>query len=57
VVKKENASTKSVQEFQDSVAADLEVGSGILLNLIDVIATGPRPGSSVELKPECNVRL
>jgi hypothetical protein len=48
-VKKETASTKSVQEFRDAVAANLVAGSAVLLNLIDVLTTGPRPGSPVEL--------
>jgi hypothetical protein len=48
-VKKKTASTKSVQEFRDAVAASLGAGSAVLLNLIDVLATGPRPGSPVEL--------
>ena len=48
-MKKETASTKSVQEFRDAVAANLGAGSGVLLNLIDALATGPRPDSPVEL--------
>jgi hypothetical protein len=48
-VKKETASTKSVQEFRDAVAASLGAGGVVLLNLIDLLATGPRPGSPVEL--------
>ena len=48
-MKKEDASTKSVQEFRDAVAASLGAGSGVLLNLIDVLATGPRPNSAVEV--------
>ena len=48
-MKKENASTKSVQEFRDAVAASLGAGSAVLLNLIDVLTTGPCPGSPVEL--------
>jgi hypothetical protein len=48
-VKKENASTKSVQEFRDAVAASLQVGSGVLLNTIDALMAGSRPGSPVEL--------
>lgn len=48
-MKKEDASTESVQEFRDAVAANLGAGSAVLLNLIDVLATGPRPGSVVEL--------
>lgn len=48
-MKKESASTKSVQEFRAAVAASLGVGSTVLLNLIDVLAAGPRPGSPVEL--------
>jgi hypothetical protein len=48
-VKKETASTKSVQEFRDAVAASLGVGGAVLINLIDVLATGPRPASPVEL--------
>lgn len=48
-MKKQNASTKSVQEFRDAVAASLGVGSAVLLNTIDALATGPRPGSAVEL--------
>jgi hypothetical protein len=48
-VKKENASTKSVQEFRDAVVASLGPGSAVLLNTIDSLAAGPRPGSPVEL--------
>jgi len=48
-VKKETASTKSVQEFRDAVAASLGAGGAVLLNLIDVLATRPRPSSPVEL--------
>lgn len=48
-MKKENASTKSVQEFRDAVVASLGVSSAVLLNLIDALAAGPRPGSPVEL--------
>jgi hypothetical protein len=48
-VKKENASTKSVQEFRDAVVASLGVGSGVLLNTIDALAAGARPASPVEL--------
>jgi hypothetical protein len=48
-VKKETASTKSVQEFRDAVAASLGAGGAVLINLIDVLATGPRPASPVEL--------
>jgi hypothetical protein len=48
-MKKENASTQSVQEFRDAVAAGLGASRAVLLNLIDVLATGPRPHSPVEL--------
>jgi len=48
-VKKENASTKSVQEFRDAVVASLGAGSAVLLNTIDALVAGPRPGSPVEL--------
>lgn len=46
---KENASTKSVQEFRDAVVASLKVGSGVLLNTIDALMAGSRSGSPVEL--------
>jgi hypothetical protein len=48
-VKKENASTKSVQEFRDAVVASLRVGGAVLLNTIDALAAGPRLASPVEL--------
>lgn len=48
-MKKENASTKSVQEFRDAVVASLGVGSTVLFNTIDVLAAAPRPDSPVEL--------
>lgn len=48
-MKKENASTKSVQEFRDAVVVGLGAGSAVLLNTIDVLAAGPRLGSPVEL--------
>ena len=48
-MKKEHASTKSVQEFRDAVVASLGVGSAVLLNTIDALAAGPRPNSPVEL--------
>jgi hypothetical protein len=51
-VKKETASAKSIQEFRDAVAASLGADIAVLLHLIDVLATGPRPGSPVELTQE-----
>lgn len=48
-MKKENASTKSVQEFRDAVVVSLKVGSSVLLNTIDALAAGPRLSSPVEL--------
>lgn len=48
-MKNQNASTKSVQEFRDAVVASLGAGSAVLLNTIDALAAGARPGSPVEL--------
>ena len=48
-MKTETASIKSVQEFRDAVAASFGAGGAVLLNLIDTLATGPRPGSPVEV--------
>jgi len=48
-VKNKNASTQSVQDFRDAVATSLGAGGAVLLNVIDTLATGPRPRSPVEL--------
>lgn len=48
-MKKQTESTQSVQEFRDAVAASLGSGGAVLLNLIDTLVVGPRPGSPVEL--------
>lgn len=48
-MKNENASTKSVQEFRAAVVASLGASSAVLLNTIDALAAGARPGTPVEL--------
>src|ERR671939_2052539 len=48
---KDNASRviESIEDFRHHVAQGLGPASGVLLNLIDVLAIGPRPASPVEL--------
>src|SRR5215813_9495567 len=43
------ASKASIEDFRDRVAQSLGPASGVLINLIDVLAIGPRPASPVEL--------
>ena len=44
-----NASTQSVQDFRAAVAASFVSSGDVLLNIIDALAVGPRPGSPVEV--------
>jgi len=49
MTKKTNSASKvSIEDFRDHVAQGLGPASGALINLIDVLATGPRPASPVE---------
>jgi hypothetical protein len=49
-MKKPNSASKvSIEDFRARVAQSLGPVSGILINLIDVLAIGPRPASPVEL--------
>src|SRR5215510_8706971 len=43
------ASTQSVQDFRATVADSFVSSGAVLLNLIDALAVGPRPGSPVEV--------
>src|SRR5262249_44305940 len=43
------ASTQSVQDFRATVADSFVSSGAVLLNLIDALAVGPRPGSPVEI--------
>ena len=43
------ASKASIDDFRDHVAQSLGPASGVLINLIDVLAIGPRPASPVEM--------
>ena len=45
---KNSASKASIEDFRDHVAQGLWPASGALINLIDVLAIGPRPASPVE---------
>src|SRR4030095_10426037 len=50
MTKKPNCASKAViHDFGDNVAQGLGPGSGVLFNVIDVLAVGPRPVSPVEL--------
>src|SRR5215210_4330968 len=44
-----SASKASIEDFRGHVARALGPASGVLINLIDVLAIGPRPASPVEL--------
>lgn len=49
-MKKTNSAPKaSIDDFRDRVGQSLGPASGVLINLIDVLAIGPRPASPVEL--------
>jgi hypothetical protein len=43
------ASQASIEDFRERVAHSLGASSAVLLNLIDVLAIGPRPGTPVEV--------
>src|SRR5215813_11783724 len=47
--KTNSASKASIEDFRDHVAQSLRPASGVLINLIDVLAIGPRPASPVEM--------
>ena len=47
--KTNSASKASIEDFRDHVAQGLGPASGVLINLIDVLAIGPRPASPVEM--------
>src|SRR5215468_1574982 len=50
MTKKTNCASKaSIEDFRDHVAQRLGPASGVLINLIDVLATGPRPISPAEM--------
>ncbi|HET7239419.1 MAG TPA: transposase [Terrimicrobiaceae bacterium] len=50
MTKKTNCASKaSIGDFRDHVAQSLGPASGVLINLIDVLAIGPRPASPVEM--------
>ena len=50
MTKKTNCASKaSIEDFRDHVAQGLGPASGVLINLIDVLAIGPRPASPVEM--------
>jgi hypothetical protein len=44
-----SASTHSVEDFRAAVAASLDTSGAVLLNLIEALAVGPRPGAPVEV--------
>lgn len=46
---KNNASKASIEDFRDHVAQGLGSASVVLINLVDVLAIGPRPASPVEI--------
>ena len=48
-MKNKSASKASIKDFRDHVAQSLGPASGVLINLIDVLAIGPRPASPVEM--------
>jgi hypothetical protein len=47
--KPNNASTQSVEDFRAAVAGSFETQGAVLLNLIEALAVGPRPGAPVEV--------
>jgi hypothetical protein len=48
-MKNTSASKASIRDFRDHVARSFGPASGVLINLIDVLAIGPRPASPVEM--------
>ena len=44
-----SALTQSVDDFRAAVAASFETSGAVLLNLMDALAVGPRPGAPVEV--------
>ncbi len=44
-----SASAQSVEDFRVAVAASLDTSGAVLLNLIEALAVGPRPGAPVEV--------
>lgn len=44
-----NASTQSVQDFRTAVADSFDTSGDVLLNIIEALAIGPRPGAPVEV--------
>ena len=40
-----SASAQSVEDFRAAVAASFETSGAVLLNLIEALAVGPRPGA------------
>ena len=44
-----SASSQSVHDFRATVAASFETSEAVLLNLIEALAVGPRPGAPVEV--------
>src|SRR4029453_6552146 len=48
-MKNQSASMASINDFRDHVAQRLGSAGGVLINLIDVLAIGPRPASPVEM--------
>src|SRR5262245_60029906 len=50
MTKKTNCASKvSIEDYRDHVAQSLGPASGVLINLIDVLAIGPRPISPAEM--------
>jgi hypothetical protein len=49
VLNKKSTSTQSVQDFRAAVADSFVSSGAVLLNIIDALAIGPRPGSPVEV--------
>src|SRR5262245_22525207 len=47
--KTNSASKASIEDFRDHVAQGLRPASGVLINLIDTLASGPRPASPIEM--------
>jgi hypothetical protein len=44
-----SASAQSVEDFRAAVAGSFETSGAVLLNLIEALAAGPRPGAPVEV--------
>jgi hypothetical protein len=49
LIKLNSDSKTSIKDFRDHVAQGLGPASGVLINLIDVLAIGSRPASPVEM--------